>query len=380
MAMETQPVVLPDGTRRMIDESFQQALEYINKIHAPLQLADKAKANRLAKISYDLAQLHKEAHMDDTISLLAPTRSDLGLTEKMSPIRIFESTAALQGNEKQAVLAQPSHGFGNHSQEQQFEEKQEKPTWAEVASSGEIPKKGHNFSKSQAAVMEQHTKEKVYKTAVWRQQWKEGEEDQRRTVEVYHLPKSYTLRHLTNKIHEGPLILIEMIDEREGNTKCAMIVFMKAEDAKSFVLKNEAIRAEMGENQSCYGPGVNVGWGNPYPKPEGVFLMEGKGGARRRLTFSGRQLFSRIRPAQFYLDIAALAEKKNIELVWLFNSGNATVVFSNIGTAVALKEWFQEKSSKPGPYQGATVTFSADLCEAHIPLVTQMPGGGAVEV
>ena len=405
MATEIRPVVLSDEERRLIDESFHHALESINKIHGPLQLADRAKASRLAKISYDLAQLHKEAHMDDTISSSAPTRSDLGLLEKSSPTGISVSRAVLQGSGKEAVITHSSHDSENHSQEQQAEEKQiEKPTWAKIAASREVPKKGHDFSNSEIAAIEQRTKMKVepgrnhklsnseidtieqrtkkklYISALWEQKWKEGDEEERRVVEMYQLPKSYTLRDLTRNIHEGPLIQIKMINDQGSDTKWAVIVFMKAEDARSFYLTNEAIRARMGGNQSCYGPGINAVWGNPYPVPEVVSLMEGKGGARRRLTFSGRQLFAKIRPTRFYTDIATIAGKKNIELAWLFNRGNATVVFSRIGTACAIREYFTAKASEPGPYQGITVTFSADPCEAHISLVTQMPGGGAVEV
>ena len=92
---------------------------------------------------------------------------------------------------------------------------------------------------------------------------------QARVVEVYQLPGTYTLRQLTRKIHDGPATQFSTRDGRGSNTKWAMIAFMEAEDAKSFILKNEAIQAEMGENQSWYGPGVNVVWGNPYPEPGG---------------------------------------------------------------------------------------------------------------
>ena len=72
--------------------------------------------------------------------------------------------------------------------------------------------------------------------------------------------------------------------------------------------------------------------------------MEGKDGAQRRLAFNGGQIFAKMRHARLYLDIAAIAGKKKIELMWLFNGGNAIVVFSNIGTAYSFEECFKEKA------------------------------------
>ena len=46
-------------------------------------------------------------------------------------------------------------------------------------------------------------------------------------------------------MNEGPLIRIEMKDDRRSSTESTVIIFLKAEDAKSFFLKNEAMRAEM---------------------------------------------------------------------------------------------------------------------------------------
>ena len=68
---------------------------------------------------------------------------------------------------------------------------------------------------------------------------------QARVVQVHQLPKSYTLRQLTDKMNEGPLLRIEMKDDRRSGTESTVIIFIKAEDAKSFFLKNEAMRAEM---------------------------------------------------------------------------------------------------------------------------------------
>ena len=407
MATETPPVVLPDEKRRMIDESFHQALESIKRIHAPLQLADRVKANRLGKISYDLAQLQRDAHMDGTISLLAPTGTDLGMMEQMSPALASEPLTAPQYDREQALQARPSHSSESQDEKQKAEAKQaEKPTWAEIAASAgsskkghklsdsEIaalegsaqgiicmtPRKGHKYSDSQIAAIEEHTGSIAYISVLLEQRWNEGEEAERRVVEVLRLPKTYTLRQLTCRIREGPLICVRLLDEYGKNTKKATVYFMKAENAKSFFLKNEMVRGESGDDRSLYGPGTHVVWGSPYRDPDGVLSMQGQCGARRRLTFVGRQMFTKIRPAQFGLDIVEAVGKENVELVWVFNKGNATVVLNDIRTAYALKEWFDEQACEPGPYQGITVAFSADFCESNVPLAMQLSQGSAVEL
>ena len=97
---------------------------------------------------------------------------------------------------------------------------------------------------------------------------------QARVVQVHQLPKSYTVRQLTDEMNEGPLIRVEMKDDHRSSTESTVIILIKAEDAKSFFFKNVVMRAEVGESQSCYGPGLSVGSDKPYPDP-GVLQPHG---------------------------------------------------------------------------------------------------------
>ena len=51
---------------------------------------------------------------------------------------------------------------------------------------------------------------------------------------------------------------------------------------------------------------------------------------RRRLTFSLGGLFQRITRDEFEADIVAISGKDNLELLWLFNTGNSTCIFASV--------------------------------------------------
>ena len=380
MTTNLRPDVLSPEIRRTIDETFHQALESINRIHAPLQLADRDKANRLAKLSYELAQLHREAHLDEVISPLSPTEVGFGADGQLSSAGTSGSLSTPRASGKQPVAAQHLECAREHIQDQHLEEEQDgKPTWAKIAANAGDPKGKQGLTTAGTADSGNRIAEEAYIGIFKKRISDDGGEDQRRVVEVHKLPKTCTFRQITCQIVEGPLTHISLHDVAD-NTKTACIFFLSAEDARRFVLKNDAVGAELGEGHSCYGPDVRVLLGNPYRGREDVLFMSGRSAPRRRLTFSGKGLFTKVLPSKFSRDVAAVAGRSCIELIWLFNNGNATVVLTDIRQAVNVLVTFRDKARRPGPYEGIVVSFSTDLCEVNIPLVTQRPGGGEVRV
>jgi len=489
MATEVPPVVLSSEVREMINENFYQALESIRNIYAPLKLADKDKANRLAKLSNELSQIQREAHLAEIISPLSPIdaifESDafqgpggdaepgaapqaidagpdiarplditVGRTRDQSTVietaRTVISPPTPQANAEQPLTAQNADSIdlteiqkANTDEDETTTSKEiaggrieagkgrgkqlviaDEPTASGIKSveegSMDVPVQQNpdttvNQTQSQKVQRAKDNKPDWAKTAWARFAAEESEENGKevaadekpaasgdngveegntsapeklpsnektvemlRVVEVHGLPRTWTLRDVTREITEGPLMHVGLQDA-PNDTKHALLIFLRADDAMNFLTKNVEIMLKMGATQSCYGPGVSVDLAGPRPDDEWVPQMTGKGAVRRRLTFSRKGLFTKVAPSQFYHDIADIVGGGwNIELVWLFNAGNGTVVFGNITDAVQALEWFKAKAGRSGPYSGVTVSYSSDPCEAVLHLVSQMPGGGEV--
>jgi hypothetical protein len=68
---------------------------------------------------------------------------------------------------------------------------------------------------------------------------------------------------------------------------------------------------------------VEVLEGRPYPNDDAIQRMKHPWNERRRLTFARQKLFAGgTTEEQFKKDIFAIVGEHNVELVWLFNSGN----------------------------------------------------------
>lgn len=490
MATEVPPVVLSSEVREMINENFYQALESISNIYTPLKLADKDTANRLAKLSNELAQIQREAYHADIISPLSPIEADVGIDALPGRGRDPESSAAPQASEAEPDIIRPlditidctrdqnavietarivvspptpkataeqrvteqNADSMDHTEIQKTEKGQgETPTSKEFAGGriGAGEGKGKQLAiadepapsgikgvekgsmevpaqQNPNTAVDQTQSRKVQKAkdnkpdwakTAWARFAAEGSEEEGkqvptdekpaasqdkgleegnasvpedstlnesttkvlRGVQVLGLPKTWTLRDVTREVTEGPLMHVSLHDA-PNDTKYAYLIFLKAEAAMKFVKKSAEIMLRMGARQSCYGPGVSVDFGVALADNECVPQMFGRGAVRRRLTFSRKGLFTKVAPSKFYHDVADVVGGRNIELVWLFNAGNGTVVFGNIAHAAEALEWFRAKASHAGPYSGVAVSYSPDPCEAVLPLVSQMPGGGEVRM
>lgn len=125
------------------------------------------------------------------------------------------------------------------------------------------------------------------------------------------------LSSLTEYINQGPLLSMAY-SERD---KAVCIIFMRAHHARSFLQASTSCRGKYG--QSIFGGDVEVLEGQPYPNDDAIQRMESPWNERRRLTFARQKLFVEgTTEEQFKKDIFAIVGEHNVELVWLFNSGN----------------------------------------------------------
>ena len=125
------------------------------------------------------------------------------------------------------------------------------------------------------------------------------------------------LSSLTEYIDQGPLLSMAY-SERD---KAVCIIFMHAHHARSFLQASASCVGKYG--QSIFGGDVEVLEGQPYPNDDAIQRMENPWNERRRLTFARQKLFAEgTTEEQFKKDIFAIVGEHNVELVWLFNSGN----------------------------------------------------------
>jgi hypothetical protein len=125
------------------------------------------------------------------------------------------------------------------------------------------------------------------------------------------------LSSLTEYIDQGPLL--SMAYSARDSAVC--IIFMHAHHARSFLQASASCVGKYG--QSIFGGEVEVLEGQPYPNDDSIQRMENPWNERRRLTFARQKLFAEgTTEEQFKKDIFAIVGEHNVELVWLFNSGN----------------------------------------------------------
>ncbi|KAI9880823.1 MAG: hypothetical protein M1830_000259 [Pleopsidium flavum] len=198
--------------------------------------------------------------------------------------------------------------------------------------------------------------------------------EQQRVVWIRGCSRTTTLEFISEQIHEGPLMSILFdADPRnpdDQDDRAACVIFHQALHASKFVKDSQ----DMMERLGCcrYGIGYSIEPGFPWPADDEIRAMDPGHRQRRRLTFVGQALFLRVRRSKFEADVKSVAGKRNVELIWLYNVGNATVVLASVKVARTVRSTFMAKAEGSGPYKGAVITFSADPCEQDLVLHTQM--------
>ena len=203
--------------------------------------------------------------------------------------------------------------------------------------------------------------------------------EQMRVVIIYNLPAFVTLKDVSEAIREGPLLSIRFANDADTGARFCGIVFQYARDANAFyqVLVQERANDTPGRFRFI----VEAGQGPPYPYDEELETMEEPMHASRRLTVVKSRFFFQLGKKQLRRlcgEIAGGADK--VQLIWLYNGGNATVVFSDVKSAVAVKTKFDQMERSKATYgnnmasfQGVTTTFSKDPCFTDMNLITDIP-------
>ena len=255
-------------------------------------------------------------------------------------------------------------------------------TWAKIAArpEGSVKWKAHSLHEDATfnapnahAKPESHTAPET----------SESEASQQRVVFVKGCRVGTRLHDITKQIGQGPLMSISIVPDPEQPRPCVSvgIIFFDADHARAFLHNNEI---SVKDNGHClYGVGVTVVPGPLWPEDDEIRAMGGlsfQGRERRRLIFSGAGLFRRIDGAKFHQDLKAIAGDDNIELIWLYNQGNATVVLASTRVARVVLTELKKKALHGGAYEGVSITFATDPCEKELKLVTNVPGIAAVKM
>jgi hypothetical protein len=190
---------------------------------------------------------------------------------------------------------------------------------------------------------------------------------QKRVVWVRRCPLYAKLGEISKLIREGPVhSIIFRSDPRAALAREARIVFHLATDAARFLERMQGL------DDNTWLRELRFELGEPFPDDEEMQLMGPPTNARRRLTIVRAGLFTHTSTkTMFANDVYTNVRRSSVELVFFYNSGNATVVLDTVNRAIRLKEWFDNKSTTIGsPYEGVKATFSKDPCEHSMRLVS----------
>ena len=197
--------------------------------------------------------------------------------------------------------------------------------------------------------------------------------EQRRVVWIRGCSNETTLRFISEKINEGALmsVLFDMDpNSSNANSRAACVIFHRAAHAQEFMEANQTLVKETGLCR--YGKGYSIEPGLPWPADDEIRAMEAQPHQTRRLTVVGKGLFLRVLRKRFEADIIRIAGESNVELIWLYNHGNATVVLASVRVARVVHDRLIARASSGGSYGGAIITYSADPCETTMALCTQL--------
>lgn len=203
-------------------------------------------------------------------------------------------------------------------------------------------------------------------------------EEQMRVVLIYNLPPTITLRDVSDAISEGPVLSIKFLADADNGNRFAGIVFQYARDAHAFhqVLLQERENSTPGRFRFI----VDVGQGPPYPYDDDLEDMAEPMGASRRLTIVKKGFFFQYGKKQLRKFCVDLVGAEKIQLIWFYNGGNASVVFSDVKSAVAVKTKLDRMAAgkeKSGnnmvSFEGLCTSFSKDPCFSEMNLVTDIP-------
>jgi hypothetical protein len=201
-------------------------------------------------------------------------------------------------------------------------------------------------------------------------------EEQMRVVFIFNLPPSVTLKDVSDAVSEGPVLNIKFAADTDNGNRYAGIVFQYAQDAHAFyqVLLEERANSTPGRFRFI----VDAGRDTPYPYDEELEMMGEPMFASRRLTIVKKGFFFQFTKRQLRQLCEKLVGPEKIQLIWLYNGGNGTVVFSEVKSAVTIKTELDRmavgkgKGNVTAVFADLHTTFSKDPCVADLRLITDI--------
>ncbi|KAH8813077.1 hypothetical protein F5884DRAFT_630068, partial [Xylogone sp. PMI_703] len=204
----------------------------------------------------------------------------------------------------------------------------------------------------------------------------EPKEMQMRVVFLLDIPNNITYEIVSDAIHEGPLHSIRFGINGDNNSRFCGIVFQYSIDARKFYASLQLTEGENPHIARRFRWNVKSAMGPPFPRDEIIDAMTYDDNApysspaTRRLTLVKSQLFSQYSAIQLEDLFAKVVRREFIQKIFLYNSGNATVIFAGVQEAIAVKKHLEimekkaGKSDGPPPiFKGLSVMFSKDPCE-----------------
>lgn len=206
----------------------------------------------------------------------------------------------------------------------------------------------------------------------------ESQADQMRVVFLLNLPNNLTLQDVSNGVQEGPLVQISFGFDEVEQARFAGVVFQYAKDAELF---HQVLLKEKAESRpERFRFIMEAVRGDPFPTDERIKAMaDSKVNASRRLTMVKKGFFFVCGERHLTQLCNNTVGEENVQLVWLYNGGNATVVFSNVGSAMKMKAELDRLTAgaglpggKPAVWAGLQTTYSKDPCQVPLVLMTAL--------
>lgn len=192
-------------------------------------------------------------------------------------------------------------------------------------------------------------------------------EEQKRVILLLNLPNNIHLKDVSDAVREGPLVKIVFGQNDDDKTRYAGIIFQNACDANRFyeVLQKERRLSRPDRFRFI----VDVVIGDPFPMNEDIKAMSYPTNASRRLTIVKARFFFMFKEEHLKRLCEKLVGPENIQLIWLYNGGNATVVFADVASAIKIKKELDRRAAMAGKdggeseiWSGLHTTFSKDPC------------------
>jgi len=201
--------------------------------------------------------------------------------------------------------------------------------------------------------------------------------EQMRVVFCLNLPNNITLTDISDAVREGPVLALRMGVNNDDGKRFVGIIFQFATDAEKFfqVLIKERVDSAPQRFRFI----VDVARGEPFPADENLRAMNPPTYATRRLTLVKKAFFFAFTERHLKQFCEKHVGAEHIQLIFIYNGGNATIVFAEVAGAIKVKKELEKKrdnaqnrlEGEGSLFQGLGVSFSKDPCELGEPLNLQ---------